>query len=108
MAARSCPRAPRRRRLCAKSGRSETMTTAQFLIGLLSIAVALCAIMAGAWAVQQRTGNSGWVDTIWTFGLGAVGCASALAPLNGAPGQRQFVTAVFIVCWALRLGIHIA
>ena len=26
--------------------------------------------MAVAWVVQQRTGNSGWVDTIWTFSLG--------------------------------------
>ena len=39
--------------------------------GLAAIAVALSALMAGAWLVLQRTGNSGWVDTIWTFSLGA-------------------------------------
>src|SRR5690606_31933166 len=43
------------------------MTAAQFAIALLSIAAALCVVMAGAWLVQQRTGNSGWVDTAWTF-----------------------------------------
>jgi hypothetical protein len=40
--------------------------------------------MAGAWVVQQRTGNSGWVDTIWTFSLGLVGAGSALWPWGWA------------------------
>lgn len=83
------------------------MTTAQFFIALLSIAIALSAIMAGAWLVQQRTGNSGWVDTIWTFGLGVVGLASALAPFD-AIGLRQIVAAIMISLWAARLGLHIA
>jgi steroid 5-alpha reductase family enzyme len=30
-------------------------------------AIALWLLMAGAWVVQQRTGNSGRVDTIWIF-----------------------------------------
>ena len=47
---------------------------------LVAIAVSLSVLMAGAWAVQQRTGNSGWVDTIWTFSVGLVGAASALSP----------------------------
>jgi len=34
------------------------------------VAIALSLLMAGAWMVQQRTGNSGWVDTVWTFSLG--------------------------------------
>lgn len=86
------------------------MTAAQFFIALLLIAIALSAIMAGAWFVQQRSGNSGWVDTIWTFGLGTVGFISALISLGevSAPDARQIITAVFIACWALRLGIHIA
>jgi steroid 5-alpha reductase family enzyme len=33
----------------------------------VAIALALSAPMAMAWLVPQRTGNSGWVDTIWTF-----------------------------------------
>ena len=53
---------------------------ATFLWGLASIALSLAALMAFAWAVQQRTGNSGWVDTIWTFSVGLVGAGSALWP----------------------------
>ncbi len=55
---------------------------------LVAIAVALSVLMAGAWAVQQRTGNSGWVDTIWTFSLGLTGAASALWPVAGAAPER--------------------
>jgi steroid 5-alpha reductase family enzyme len=81
----------------------------RFFVALAVIVIALCVIMAGAWLVQQRTGNSGWVDTIWTFGLGATGLAAALFPLGGdGLSLRQGVTAAFIVCWSLRLGLHIA
>ena len=45
---------------------------------LAAIALSLSVLMAGAWMVQQRTGNSGWVDTIWTFAVGLVGAGSAL------------------------------
>ena len=41
--------------------------TIPYLEVLAGIAMALSILMAGAWLVQQRTGNSGWVDTIWTF-----------------------------------------
>lgn len=83
------------------------MTAMSFLTALLAIAAALSVIMAGAWAVQQRSGNSGWVDTIWTFGLGAVGVASALAPFH-AVSWRQTIGAIMIALWAARLGLHIA
>ena len=64
---------------------------------------------AGAWLVQQRTGNSGWVDTIWTFSLGLVGAASALWPIAGAaPSTRQWLVAGLVAFWSLRLGLHIA
>jgi steroid 5-alpha reductase family enzyme len=56
---------------------------------LAAMAVSLSALMAGAWLVQQRTGNSGWVDTIWTFAVGLVGAGSALWPAAGAaPNAR--------------------
>ena len=42
---------------------------ALYLEALAAIAVSLSVLMAAAWMVQQRTGNSGWVDTIWTFSL---------------------------------------
>jgi steroid 5-alpha reductase family enzyme len=76
---------------------------------LVAIAVSLSILMAGAWLVQQRTGNSGWVDTIWTFSLGLVGAASALWPVSGAaPHPRQWLVAALVAIWSLRLGLHIA
>jgi steroid 5-alpha reductase family enzyme len=79
------------------------------LEALLAIALSLSVLMAGAWLVQQRTGNSGWVDTIWTFSLGLVGAASALWPIEGAaPNARQWLIAVLVTAWSLRLGLHIA
>jgi steroid 5-alpha reductase family enzyme len=44
-----------------------------YLWVIAAIALAVSVLMAGAWVVQQRTGNSGWVDTIWTFPVGRVG-----------------------------------
>src|ERR1700730_13009492 len=76
---------------------------------LSAIALSLSILMAGAWMVQQRTGNSGWVDTIWTFALGLVGAASALWPVAGAaPNARQCLVAALVAIWSLRLGSHIA
>jgi steroid 5-alpha reductase family enzyme len=84
------------------------MTVFEFLAALVAMSLALSAIMAGAWLLQQRSGNSGWVDTIWTFGIGVTGAAGALA-LSGGPWQaRQFLVASFAAIWALRLGVHIA
>jgi steroid 5-alpha reductase family enzyme len=80
-----------------------------YLEALAAIAVALSVLMAGAWAVQQRSGNSGWVDTIWTFSLGLVGAGSALWPVGGAaPNARQWLVAALVAIWSLRLGSHIA
>jgi steroid 5-alpha reductase family enzyme len=80
-----------------------------YLEALAAIAVALSILMAGAWMVQQRTGNSGWVDTIWTFALGLVGAGSALWPVGGAaPNARQWLVATLVAIWSLRLGSHIA
>jgi steroid 5-alpha reductase family enzyme len=80
-----------------------------YVEALAAIAVALSVLMAGAWAVQQRTGNSGWVDTIWTFSLGLVGAGSALWPVGGAAANaRQWLVAGLVAIWSLRLGSHIA
>ena len=79
------------------------------LEALAAIALSLSILMAGAWVIQQRTGNSGWVDTIWTFSLGLVGAASALWPVAGAaPNARQWLVACLVAIWSLRLGVHIA
>jgi steroid 5-alpha reductase family enzyme len=80
-----------------------------YLWAIAAIALSLSVLMAGAWLVQQRTGNSGWVDTIWTFSLGLVGAASALWPVAGAvPNARQWLVAALVAIWSLRLGLHIA
>src|ERR1700727_3172881 len=80
-----------------------------YLEALAAIALSLSLLMAGAWMVQQRTGNSGWVDTIWTFSLGLVGAGSALWPIAGAaPNARQWLVAALVAIWSLRLGLHIA
>jgi steroid 5-alpha reductase family enzyme len=79
------------------------------LEALAGIAVSLSILMALAWMVQQRTGNSGWVDTIWTFSIGAVGAGSALWPVGAAaPNARQSLVAALVAIWSLRLGLHIA
>jgi steroid 5-alpha reductase family enzyme len=76
---------------------------------LAAIALSLSVLMAGAWLVQQRTGNSGWVDTIWTFAVGLVGAGSALWPVAGAaPNTRQWLVAALVAIWSVRLGLHIA
>jgi steroid 5-alpha reductase family enzyme len=83
--------------------------TVLYLEALAVIALSLSVLMTGAWLVQQRTGNSGWVDTIWTFSLGLVGAGSALWPVAGAaPSPRQWLVAGLVAVWSLRLGLHIA
>src|ERR1700741_2753042 len=83
--------------------------TAVYLEALVAMALALSILMAVAWVVQQRTGNSGWADTIWTFAVGLVGAGSALWPVGGeAANARQWLVAALVAIWSLRLGIHIA
>ncbi|WP_291862163.1 DUF1295 domain-containing protein [Bradyrhizobium sp.] len=80
-----------------------------YLGALAAIALSLSVLMAGAWLVQQRTGNSGWVDTIWTFSVGLVGVGAALWPVAGSPPTpRQWLVAALVALWSLRLGAHIA
>jgi steroid 5-alpha reductase family enzyme len=85
------------------------MTLLAFVGVAAAQAVAMSAIMTLAWVVQQRTGNSGWIDAVWTFGLGAVGVVSALALLSPGdwPTVRQIVVALLTALWSLRLGLHL-
>lgn len=85
------------------------MTLFQLVAMLLTAAAALCAIMSAAWFLQQRTGNSGWVDVSWSLGVGTVACLLTVWPLQpGWPHWRQLAVAVLILAWGLRLGLHIA
>ena len=79
------------------------------LQALAAIALSLLILMTIGWTVQQRTGNSGWVDTIWTFAVGLAGAGSALWPIGGvAPNARQRMVAALVAIGSLRLGSHIA
>ncbi len=69
-------------------------------------AVLLSALMAGAWCVQRFTDNSGWVDVVWSFGMGIAGLVLAVFP--GPMTARRYVVAILIAAWAVRLGLHIA
>lgn len=86
------------------------MSLLELVIVAGAIAAGLSAIMAVAWGIQQRTGNSGWVDTTWTFGTGGVAAIASLVPLGQAPWPhwRQITVAALVACWCLRLGLHIA
>jgi steroid 5-alpha reductase family enzyme len=76
---------------------------------LAAFAVALSLLMMAAWLVERRTGNAGWVDVIWSFGVGAFGVMGALAPISDSPTTaRQGIVAVLVAVWSLRLGLHIA
>lgn len=72
------------------------------------IALALSVLMAFAWVVQQRTGNSGWVDAIWSYSIGLVGAVAALWPLDDGSAARRALVAGLVLCWSVRLGTHIA
>ena len=76
------------------------------IITFIAAALLLSVIMAGGWAIQRATGNSGWVDVVWSFGLGIAGLILALVP--GPVTGRQILVAILIGGWSLRLGLHIA
>jgi steroid 5-alpha reductase family enzyme len=73
-------------------------------------ALFLMLVMAAAWGMQRRTGQGGWADVFWSFGLGAAGLGVSLAPVAGAdaPSARQMLVGGLIALWGLRLGAHIA
>ena len=85
------------------------MSPIQLTIVAMIVAVAISSIMASAWYVQQRTGNSGWVDVTWSLGVGGVASIAAAWPLGyGWPHWRQILVAALAASWCLRLGVHIA
>jgi steroid 5-alpha reductase family enzyme len=85
------------------------VTGPQFVAMVAAVSGALGLVMTVAWLIWRRTENSGWVDTTWTFGLGAIGAAGALTPaLTGSLTERQILVAAIVAWWSLRLGLHIA
>jgi steroid 5-alpha reductase family enzyme len=86
------------------------MTLTSLILVAIIAEAGLAAIMSGAWAIQRRTGNSGWIDATWTFGVGAMSVLLAViaAGSNDAPIWRRVVVASLAALWSLRLGGHIA
>ncbi|WP_342358389.1 DUF1295 domain-containing protein [Terrarubrum flagellatum] len=77
-------------------------------LALLLAVIALCIVMESATLAQRATGKFGWADVFWTFGVGAIAAALALAPAPDALFARQALVAALAIIWALRLGFHIA
>ena len=82
------------------------------LLALMALAIVLFLLMTGAWWLSLKTGQSGWVDTIWSLGTGLFGALAALVPLDPAdlaigPTARQILIALFCAAWGARLAFHI-
>lgn len=79
------------------------------LVLALLIVCGLSLLMAGAWAVAARTGNSGWVDTLWSAGTGVACVAAALVPVAGGQDflPRRMLLAAMAALWSVRLAGHI-
>lgn len=70
--------------------------------------LALALVMTLAWIIERRSGNSGYIDTTWSFGVAAVAAVPALLPgPDGSIPARQYLIAVMILGWGIRLGLHI-
>lgn len=67
----------------------------------------LSLVMAGAWAIAQRTGRSGYIDAIWSFATGTIAAILCLWPLGEHPDMRSILLSGFMMVWGTRLGSHI-
>ena len=78
---------------------------------LLSLALAFAGMaltMSLAWWTVLKTENGGWTDVLWTFGTGIAGVLVSLTPWAGWPEPRQWLVAVLVAIWSIRLGSYIA
>lgn len=92
----------------AAAATGAVLTILAFVVALAFVAATMSASMTLAALVERRTGNSGWIDVVWTFGLGLTGVAGALLPFGAGPMSRRVLVAALALAWALRLGLHIA
>lgn len=80
------------------------------LSSIVATALGLSALMALAWYVQYRARNAGWSDVFWSYEMGLGGVFLALVPWDGnwhAPSARQWLVAILVAIWSVRLGTHI-
>lgn len=74
----------------------------------VTLASFLALAMSFAWWLAIRTGQSGYVDTVWSFSTGVAAIGAALFPLDAmGAGVRAWVVAALAAIWSGRLGIHI-
>ncbi len=69
----------------------------------------LAGAMSVAWLIDQRTGNSGWIDVSWTCAMGLAGLISATGFFDvGSMTPRQWLVTALVTVWTARLAGHIA
>ncbi|MDR6632086.1 steroid 5-alpha reductase family enzyme [Phyllobacterium sp. 1468] len=77
------------------------------VVMFVAAALALCLIMAAAWQMQRASGNDGWADVFWSFGVGMVGVGTVLLAAEKVSPARPTLVASLLTLWSLRLGGHI-
>ena len=74
---------------------------------IVAVIVWLGLAMSFAWTVRMRTGQSGWIDAIWSGATGLAGLVAALAAISASFG-RPLLAAALVLAWGGRLAGHIA
>ncbi len=73
----------------------------------IAVIAGLSLAMSFAWLVRMRSGQSGWIDAIWSAATGVAGFTVALTPVYSAPFGRRLLAAGLVLLWSLRLAGHI-
>ncbi|MCP1118797.1 DUF1295 domain-containing protein [Robbsia andropogonis] len=93
------------------------LTGAQIGWNALMAWAVLAGVMGVAWIAAVRTGNHGWIDVFWSYGIGIVGVGASFVPVMYAMASpsttvdawpRAALAAAMVAVWAIRLGTHIA
>jgi steroid 5-alpha reductase family enzyme len=85
----------------------ESVQTLDLLIALAASLAVLSIVMAGAFLIAMRSGNGGWADTVWTFGVG-LAALTAIAVAGGwEAGPRHWLVGGLAALWSVRLGTYL-
>lgn len=74
---------------------------------LITATIAFSAVMAAAWLVQRVTGNDGWADVFWSFGVGTIASLAVYVSSDMVSADRKYLVIALVLIWSLRLGGHI-
>lgn len=77
------------------------------LIALAAGLAVLSLMMAGGYILAMRSGNGGWADTVWTFGVGLAALTSIFVLAGLEAGSRHWLVAALAALWSVRLGIYL-